>query len=44
MSDNKSAHQAADYETEVRRTIPFHAELLKLAVDAALGVHPAPAR
>jgi tRNA (cmo5U34)-methyltransferase len=44
MSDNKSAHKAADYETEVRRTIPFHGELLKLAVDAALGVHPSPAR
>lgn len=44
MSDNKSAHKAADYETEVRRTIPFHGELLKLAVEAALGVHATPAR
>jgi tRNA (cmo5U34)-methyltransferase len=44
MSDNKSAHKAADYEAEVRRTIPFHGELLKLAVEVALGVHPAPVR
>jgi len=44
MNDNRSAHKAADYEAEVRRTIPFHGELLKLAVEVALGVHPAPTR
>lgn len=44
MNDNRTAHRAADYEAEVVRTIPLHAEILKLAIDVALGAHPAPAR
>ena len=44
MSDNASAHRASDYEAEVRRTIPFHGEMLKLAVEVALGARPGPER
>jgi tRNA (cmo5U34)-methyltransferase len=44
MSDNASAHPASAYEDEVRRTIPFHAAFLELAVEAALAAVPAPAR
>ena len=29
MNDNTTAHKAADYETEVQRTIPFHGEIQK---------------
>jgi tRNA (cmo5U34)-methyltransferase len=44
MGDNTTAHAAADYEDEVRRTIPFHAILLEQAVDAALAAVPEPSR
>lgn len=37
MSDNTTAHKASDYEVEVERTIPFHAELLRTAVDVVLA-------
>lgn len=37
MSDNSTAHPASEYETEVGRTIPFHDELLRTAVDVALA-------
>ena len=33
MSDNATAHAARDYEAEVARTIPFHDELLRTAVE-----------
>lgn len=42
--DNATAHAAEEYEREVTRTIPFHAELLATAIDVALAVHPSPAR
>jgi tRNA (cmo5U34)-methyltransferase len=42
-SDNTTAHAASDYESEVKRTIPFHDELLGTAIDVALTTHPAPA-
>jgi tRNA (cmo5U34)-methyltransferase len=44
MGDNASAHDSASYETEVARTIPFHAELLRQAVDVALAAVPQPSR
>lgn len=43
-SDNTTAHRAADYEREVVRTIPHHADILATAVDVALGARPSPAR
>ncbi len=45
-ADNTTAHRAADYEHQVGRTIPYHAEILATAVDVARGaVAPAaPAR
>jgi tRNA (cmo5U34)-methyltransferase len=42
-SDNTTAHAASDYESEVKRTIPFHDELLGTAIDVALTEHPSPA-
>ncbi len=42
--DNKTAHAAAEYETEVERTIPFHAEMLRTAIEVALGARPSPRR
>jgi tRNA (cmo5U34)-methyltransferase len=42
--DNATAHSAADYEREVRRTIPMHAEILEQAVDSALAARPSAAR
>ncbi len=42
--DNASAHKAAEYEVEVRKTIPFHAAFIELAIEAALAVRPTPAR
>ncbi len=42
--DNKTAHAAIDYEVEVTRTIPFHDEILKTAIDVVLAVTPAPRR
>jgi tRNA (cmo5U34)-methyltransferase len=44
MADNASAHAAADYEREVKNTIPFHAALLEQAVDVALAAVSAPRR
>ena len=44
MSDNATAHAARDYDAEVRRTIPFHDELLRTAVDVALSALPSPSR
>ena len=44
MSDNATAHNARVYEAEVRRTIPFHGELLTQAIDWALAAVPSPAR
>ncbi|CAN5130153.1 class I SAM-dependent methyltransferase [soil metagenome] len=43
-SDNSTAHKAADYESEVGKTIPFHRQFSDLAIDVALGVKPAPKR
>ncbi len=42
--DNATAHAASDYEREVQRTIPFHAQMLEQAVDAALAACPSPGR
>ncbi len=42
VTDNATAHKAADYEAEVGRTIPFNAEILRTAIDVALAVVPAP--
>ncbi len=42
--DNKTAHTASEYETEVERTIPFHAEMLRTAIEIALGARPSPRR
>lgn len=36
--DNATAHKAADYEAEVQKTIPFHDEILRTAVDVVLAV------
>jgi tRNA (cmo5U34)-methyltransferase len=44
MSDNATSHAATDYEREVGDTIPFHAQLLETAIDAALAAVPAPRR
>jgi len=41
-NDNATPHAASEYEQEVRRTIPFHAELVQTAVDAALAFVSAP--
>lgn len=42
MSDNSTAHAASDYEAEVVRTIPFHDEILRTAVDVVLTANRAP--
>ena len=42
MSDNTTAHRASEYETEVKRTIPFHDEILATAIHAALAMRDAP--
>lgn len=39
-SDNASAHKAAEYEVEVQKTIPFHAEMLSLALELGFAVRP----
>jgi tRNA (cmo5U34)-methyltransferase len=44
VSDNTTAHAASDYEVEVARTIPFHEEILRTAVDVVLADHLAPRR
>jgi len=43
-SDNTTAHAARDYEAEVKRTIPFHDELLDTAIDVALTARAAQRR
>jgi tRNA (cmo5U34)-methyltransferase len=44
MADNATPHAASDYEVEVARTIPFHAELLQQAAGAAVAAVPLPQR
>jgi tRNA (cmo5U34)-methyltransferase len=44
MADNATPHAAADYEVEVARTIPFHAELLQQAAAVAVAAVPRPKR
>lgn len=44
MSDNTTAHPAAEYEREVALTIPFHAVIIDQAIDVALAAVPAPRR
>lgn len=44
MSDNKTAHAADEYEREVQRTIPFHAEIVAQAIEMGLAAHPDPKR
>jgi tRNA (cmo5U34)-methyltransferase len=39
--DNTTPHKASDYEAEVVRTIPFHDEMLRTAVDVVLAAHGA---
>ncbi|HEY1955743.1 MAG TPA: class I SAM-dependent methyltransferase [Polyangiaceae bacterium] len=38
MSDNTTAHKASEYEAEVQKTIPFHDEMLRTAIDVVLAV------
>ncbi|HSQ63073.1 MAG TPA: class I SAM-dependent methyltransferase [Polyangiaceae bacterium] len=42
--DNATAHSASDYEREVVRTIPLHAEIQRTAIDVALAARPSPRR
>ena len=42
--DNTTAHKASEYESEVQRTIPFHDEILRTAIDVVLAVREDPAR
>jgi tRNA (cmo5U34)-methyltransferase len=42
--DNTTAHPASEYEREIARTIPLHAEILAQAVDVALAWRPSPSR
>ena len=44
MSDNATAHKANEYESEIQRTIPFHGEILRTAIDVVLAVREDPAR
>jgi tRNA (cmo5U34)-methyltransferase len=37
VSDNTTAHEANEYETEVVRTIPFHEEIHRTAIDVVLS-------
>ncbi len=43
-SDNSSAHTAAEYEVEVQKTIPFHAEMLALALELGFAARPSAKR
>lgn len=43
-SDNASAHKAAEYEVEVQKTIPFHAEILALALELGFAARPSAKR
>jgi SAM-dependent methyltransferase len=38
--DNTTAHKAEEYEAEVQKTIPFHGEILKTAIDVVLAAKP----
>ena len=40
MSDNTTAHKAEEYESEVQKTIPFHDEILRTAIDVVLAAKP----
>jgi len=40
MGDNTTAHKADEYEAEVHKTIPFHDEILKTAIDVVLAAKP----
>jgi len=40
MSDNTTAHKADEYEAEVHKTIPFHDEILRTAIDVVLASKP----
>lgn len=40
MGDNTTAHKAEEYEAEVQKTIPFHEEILKTAIDVVLASKP----
>jgi tRNA (cmo5U34)-methyltransferase len=40
VSDNTTAHKADEYEAEVHKTIPFHDEILKTAIDVVLASKP----
>ena len=40
MSDNTTAHKAEEYEAEVHKTIPFHDEILRTAIDVVLASKP----
>src|SRR5579864_1430186 len=42
--DNTTPHAAADYEREITRTVPFHAEILAQAIEATLVARPSPGR
>jgi tRNA (cmo5U34)-methyltransferase len=44
VTDNTTAYAAVDYEREVERTVPFHAQIMAQAIDAALAACPSPAR
>jgi tRNA (cmo5U34)-methyltransferase len=37
VSDNATAHKADEYESEVRKTIPFHDEIVRTAIDVTLA-------
>jgi tRNA (cmo5U34)-methyltransferase len=40
VSDNTTAHKADEYESEVQKTIPFHDEILRTAIDVVLAAKP----
>jgi tRNA (cmo5U34)-methyltransferase len=42
--DNTTAYAAVDYEREVERTIPLHAQILAQAIEVALAARPSPSR
>jgi tRNA (cmo5U34)-methyltransferase len=43
-SDNATAHAADDYAHEVRKTIPFHAQMIDLAIEVGFAAVPSAAR
>jgi tRNA (cmo5U34)-methyltransferase len=44
VSDNTTPHKATDYEREVEKTIPFHAELIAQAIEVGIASHVHPKR